>query len=319
MGGCSLKRFCGFLVDNMAILIILVSVLGAAAPSSLRWVGPHIPWMLGVVMFGMGMTLRFEDFRVLARRPWEVCIGALAQFTLMPLIAWALVKAFALPPEIAIGVVLVGTCPGGTASNVITYLAKGDVALSVAMTMTTTLLAPVVTPCLTWLLAGAWVDISLAAMMKSIAVMVLLPVAGGLLVNHFAGGLVRRFLPVLPVVSVVAIALLVGGIVALSSASLFASGPLIFAVVILHNACGLACGYAMAKLFRLSPAKARAVAVEVGMQNSGLAASLAVMYFSPLAAVPGAIFSLWHNVSGSLLANYFVKRDARRAAERLAV
>ncbi|MBQ9377049.1 MAG: bile acid:sodium symporter family protein [Schwartzia sp.] len=310
-----MKKVCDFIVDNMAILIILISVLGAAVPSSLTWVGPNVSWMLGVVMFGMGMTLKFEDFRLLAKRPWEVGIGALAQFTLMPLIAWVLVKVFALPPEIAIGVVLVGTCPGGTASNVITYLAKGDVALSVAMTMTTTLLAPIVTPCLTWFLAGAWVDISLLAMMKSIAMMVLFPVIAGLIVNHFAGRTVEKFLPVLPLISVIAIALLVGGVVALSASKLFSYGVLIFAVVILHNACGLACGYLMAKLFRLTPAKARAVAIEVGMQNSGLAASLAVMYFSPLAAVPGAIFSLWHNVSGSLLANYFVRKDARDGAE----
>ena len=314
-----MKKFCGLIVDNMAILIILISILGAAVPASLTWVGPHVPWMLGVVMFGMGMTLRFEDFHMLAKRPWEVGVGALAQFTLMPLIAWALVKLFALPPDIAIGVVLVGTCPGGTASNVITYLAKGDVALSVAMTMTTTLLAPLVRPFLTWVLAGAWVDISLVAMMKSIAMMVLCPVIAGLLVNHFAGKFVEKFLPVLPLISVIAIALLVGGVVALSAEKLFAHGLLIFLVVILHNGFGLLCGYTLAKVFHLTPAKARAVAIEVGMQNSGLAASLAVMYFNPLAAVPGAIFSLWHNVSGSFLANYFVRKDAREDNELMDV
>ena len=269
--------------------------------------------MLGVVMFGMGMTLKFEDFRILAKRPWEVGIGALAQFTLMPFIAWGLANLFSLPPDIALGVVLVGTCPGGTASNVITYLAKGDVALSVAMTMTTTLLAPVVTPFLTWSIAGAWVDISLVAMMKSIATMVLFPVVSGLFMNHFAGKLTEKLLPVLPVVSVIAISLLVGGVVALSAKSLFAHGLLIFVVVVLHNALGLISGYVMAKMLRLSPAKARAVSIEVGMQNSGLAASLAALHFSaqPLAAVPGAVFSIWHNVSGSLLANYFVRKDSR--------
>lgn len=304
-----MKKISEVLVDNMAVVVVLISVLGALWPGTLTWVGPNISWMLGVVMFGMGMTLRISDFRLLAKRPWEVLIGAVAQFTIMPLVAWVLVKAFSLPPELAIGVVLVGTCPGGTASNVITYLAKGDVALSVAMTMTTTLLAPIVTPCLTWLLAGAWIEISLIAMMKSIATMVLLPVMLGLLLSHFAEGLVKRLLPYLPLVSVIAIVLLVGGVVALSSSKLFESGALVFIIVILHNAFGLTLGFVLAKLMRLTPEKARAVAIEVGMQNSGLAASLAVIHFTPAAAIPGAIFSMWHNVSGSLVANYFVRSD----------
>ncbi|WP_462331837.1 bile acid:sodium symporter family protein, partial [Schwartzia sp. (in: firmicutes)] len=193
------------MVDNMAVLVILVSVLAVVYPPSLTWVGPWVSIMLGIVMFGMGMTLKFEDFRMLAKRPWEVGIGALAQFTIMPAAAWVLVKAFNLPPELAIGVVLVGTCPGGTASNVIAYLAKGDVALSVAMTMTTTLLAPIVTPFVTWFLAGAWVDISLTKMMISIAQMVLAPVILGLLMNEFCGGFVKRVMPVLPLVSVITI------------------------------------------------------------------------------------------------------------------
>ena len=309
-----MKKVCGILVNNMALLVVLVGIAGVLWPSALTWVGPRVAWMLGLVMFGMGMTLKVEDFRLLARRPWEVCLGAAAQFTIMPGVAWALVKLFDLPPELAIGVILVGTCPGGTASNVITYLAKGDVALSVAMTMTTTLLAPVMTPCLTWLLAGAWIDISLAAMMQSIAQMVLLPVLLGLLTRHFCRGLVQRWLNYLPLVSVVTIVLIVGGVVAMSADKLLEKGALIALVVICHNVFGLGLGYGIAKLFRLSPPKARAVSIEVGMQNSGLAASLAILYFNPAAAIPGAIFSVWHNISGSLAANYFVRRDEKRAA-----
>lgn len=296
----------------MALFVLLIGVVGAVRPQTLTWVGPYVGWLLGVVMFGMGMTLTFQDFKRVLQRPWEVLLGVAAQFLIMPLAAWFLVWLFALPPELAIGVVLVGTCPGGTASNVISYLAKGDVALSVSMTMATTLLAPVVTPTLTWLLAGSWIDVSFTAMMISIAQMVLLPLLLGLTAHHFFERTVEKILPVMPVVSVVTIVLLVGGVVALGAESLLDVGLLMAAIVVLHNAFGLVLGYGMARLFRLDSKKARTVSIEVGMQNSGMAASLAVLYFSPAAAIPGAIFSVWHNISGSIVANYFARRDERK-------
>lgn len=307
-----MKKCCGFLVNNMALFVLLIGVVGAVRPQTLTWVGPYVGWLLGVVMFGMGMTLTFQDFKRVLQRPWEVLLGVVAQFLIMPLAAWFLVWLFALPPELAIGVVLVGTCPGGTASNVISYLAKGDVALSVSMTMATTLLAPVVTPTLTWLLAGSWIEVSFTAMMISIAQMVLLPLLLGLTAHHFFERTVERILPVMPVVSVVTIVLLVGGVVALGAESLLDVGLLMAAIVVLHNAFGLILGYGMARLFRLDSKKARTVSIEVGMQNSGMAASLAVLYFSPAAAIPGAIFSVWHNISGSIVANYFARRDERK-------
>lgn len=296
----------------MALFVLLIGVVGAVRPQTLTWVGPYVGWLLGVVMFGMGMTLTFQDFKRVLQRPWEVLLGVAAQFLIMPLAAWFLVWLFALPPELAIGVVLVGTCPGGTASNVISYLAKGDVALSVSMTMATTLLAPVVTPTLTWLLAGSWIEVSFTAMMISIAQMVLLPLLLGLTAHHFFERTVEKILPVMPVVSVVTIVLLVGGVVALGAESLLDVGLLMAAIVVLHNAFGLVLGYGMARLFRLDSKKARTVSIEVGMQNSGMAASLAVLYFSPAAAIPGAIFSVWHNISGSIVANYFARRDERK-------
>lgn len=307
-----MKKCCGFLVNNMALFVLLIGVVGAARPQTLTWVGPYVGWLLGVVMFGMGMTLTFQDFKRVLQRPWEVLLGVVAQFLIMPLAAWFLVWLFALPPELAIGVVLVGTCPGGTASNVISYLAKGDVALSVSMTMATTLLAPVVTPTLTWLLAGSWIEVSFTAMMISIAQMVLLPLLLGLTAHHFFERTVEKILPVMPVVSVVTIVLLVGVVVALGAESLLDVGLLMAAIVVLHNAFGLVLGYGMARLFRLDSKKARTVSIEVGMQNSGMAASLAVLYFSPAAAIPGAIFSVWHNISGSIVANYFARRDERK-------
>ncbi|WP_300624991.1 bile acid:sodium symporter family protein [uncultured Megasphaera sp.] len=307
-----MKKCCGFLVNNMALFVLLIGVVGAVRPQTLTWVGPYVGWLLGVVMFGMGMTLTFQDFKRVLQRPWEVLLGVVAQFLIMPLAAWFLVWLFALPPELAIGVVLVGTCPGGTASNVISYLAKGDVALSVSMTMATTLLAPVVTPTLTWLLAGSWIEVSFTAMMISIAQMVLLPLLLGLTAHHFFERTVEKILPVMPVVSVVTIVLLVGGVVALGAESLLDVGLLMAAIVVLHNAFGLILGYGMARLFRMDSKKARTVSIEVGMQNSGMAASLAVLYFSPAAAIPGAIFSVWHNISGSIVANYFARRDERK-------
>lgn len=305
-----MQKLCQTLVNYMALLIVAAGALAAARPESFAWAAPHIPWMLGLIMFGMGMTLTVEDFVTLARRPWEVAAGAVAQFTIMPVAAWVLAKAFALPPELAVGVVLLGSCPGGTASNVIAYLARGDVALSVTMTMASTLLAPLVTPLLTWGLAGAWIDISLAAMMLSIAKMVLAPVLLGVLLNRFCGKAVRLCLPALPLFSAVAIALTVGGVVALSAEKLFAHGLAITAVVVCHNAIGLGCGYAFARLLRMPTVKSRTVAIEVGLQNSGLATALATVYFGAAAGIPGAIFSVWQNVSGSLLANLWRRADA---------
>ena len=298
-----------FLVRNMALFVVAAGVLGIIYPPLLTWIKPYIGLMLGVVMFGMGMTLKVSDFAFVLQRPWEVFLGAVLQFTIMPLTAYLLVQVFDVPPEVAAGVILVGTCPGGTASNVISYLAKADVALSVSMTMTTTLLAPLMTPFLTWKLAGAWVDVSWQSMMISIAEMVLLPVVLGLMCNHFFSRQTAKISSWMPLVSVVQIVLLVGGVVALSAKSISAASWLIVLLVVLHNVIGLFAGYVLARICRLQENKMRAVAIEVGMQNSGMAASLAVMYFNPLAALPGAVFSVWHNISGSLLANYFSRKD----------
>ena len=233
----------------------------------------------------------------------------------MPGLAWLLAKGFGLPPELAAGVILVGTCPGGTSSNVMTYLARGDVALSVSMTMTTTILAPVVTPLLTWWLAGAWVDISLSAMMMSIVKVVIVPIVGGILVNSLFGNVVQKYVKLLPLISVVAIVLIVGGVVAVSSQRIMETGALIMLVVMLHNLLGYALGFGIAKALRMDIAKAKAISIEVGMQNSGLATSLAMMHFGAAAAIPGAIFSVWHNISGSLAANYLASRMTKEKEE----
>lgn len=310
-----LEKLSNFISKYMAVFVILVAVIALFQPWTFKWAAPNIAILLGIVMFGMGTTLRLRDFRLVFQRPKDVFVGALAQFTIMPALAWLLAKGFGLPPELAAGVILVGTCPGGTSSNVMTYLARGDVALSVSMTMTTTILAPVVTPLLTWWLAGAWVDISLSAMMMSIVKVVIVPIVGGILVNSLFGNVVQKYVKLLPLISVVAIVLIVGGVVAVSSQRIMETGALIMLVVMLHNLLGYALGFGIAKALRMDIAKAKAISIEVGMQNSGLATSLAMMHFGAAAAIPGAIFSVWHNISGSLAANYLASRMTKEKEE----
>lgn len=304
----SLETLSAFISKYMAIFVIAIAAIALFEPWTFKWAAPKVTILLGVVMFGMGMTLRIRDFKLVFQRPRDVFIGALAQFTIMPALAWLLAKGFGLPPELAAGVILVGTCPGGTSSNVMTYLARGDVALSVSMTMTTTILAPIVTPLLTWWLAGEWVEISLSAMMLSIVQVVILPIVLGIIINTFFEATVQKVVTLLPLISVTAIVLIVGGVVSVSSQRIMETGLLIMLVVMCHNLLGYGIGFLLAKLLHMNMAKAKAISIEVGMQNSGLATSLAMLHFGATAAIPGAIFSVWHNISGSLAANYLASR-----------
>ena len=278
-------------------------------PASFSWIDTWtINPLLGVIMFGMGLTLSPKDFRIVLSRPKDILLGCLAQFTVMPLLALVLTWAFSLPKELALGVILVGCCPGGTASNVITYLAKGDLALSVGMTATSTLLAPILTPFLVWLLAGTMVEVDTVGMLLSIVYVVIAPIVVGLLCQHFLPRLTKGVVPYLPACSSVTIAVVVGIIVSHNADRLLVGGLLVVVVVMLHNVCGLAIGYLLGRLLALPDAKRRAISIEVGMQNSGLASSLATLHFAayPLATIPGAIFSVWHNISGALVARLYL-------------
>ncbi len=263
--------------------------------------------LLGVVMFGMGLSTDVKDFKVVFSRPLDIATGCVAQFTIMPALAWALSRLFDLDEALTVGVVLVGCCPGGTASNVITYLAKGDLALSVGMTGVSTVLAPVLTPALTLLLAGKTVDVNAAGMFINILWVVMLPILLGFAAKRFFPNVTARAVRFMPTVSSVAIAVIIALVMAANAKRLLTGGATVFVVVMLHNICGLALGYLLASALRLEEPKRRALCIEVGMQNSGLAASLAAVHFAayPMAAVPGAIFSVWHNVSGALLARCF--------------
>ena len=272
--------------------------------------GTLISVLLGIVMFGMGLATKLDDFKVVFSRPKDIAIGCTAQFTVMPALAWALSRLFGLDEALTIGVILVGCCPGGTASNVITYLAKGDLALSVGMTGVSTILAPLLTPALTWLLAGKTVNVNAVGMFVGIIWVVILPICLGLLAKRFFPKATERTVRFMPIVSTVAIAVILALVVSANMDRIAQSGIAVLIVVILHNLCGLAVGYMIASLLRLAEPKRRALSIEVGMQNSGLAASLAAAHFAayPMAAVPGAIFSVWHNISGAFVARLFARR-----------
>ena len=300
-------------VTVFPLLILVAALVGFLAPETAKTLLPQVNLFLGIIMFGMGLTLTLPDFTLVAKRPLPVLLGVVAQYAIMPLLGLAVALLLRLPPELAAGVILVGSAPGGTSSNVISYLARADTALSVAMTSVSTLLAPLLTPLLTLWLAGQYMVVDGAAMAASIVTIVLLPVLGGLVVRLLLHRLVDRLLPALPWVSVVFIALVVAAVVGNSAATVLSAGALVLAAVVLHNGLGYALGYGVARALRVPVRSARTVSIEVGMQNSGLAAGLAAQYISPAAALPGAVFSLWHNLSGAVLALLFRRSDARTA------
>ena len=304
-----LAQVSGFVGKTFAAWVMLFALLGFMFPDTFKQVTPWIVTLLSIIMFGMGLTISAADFREVVKRPFEVTIGVVGQFLIMPLLAVLLTKLIPMPPEVAAGVILVGCCPGGTSSNVMTYLSKGDVALSVACTSVTTLAAPIITPFLVWMFASQYLPVDGWAMFMSIVKVVLVPLALGAALQKLLPVFVKAAVPALPLVSVAGIVLIVAAVVGASKASIVQSGLMIFAVVILHNGLGYLLGFFAAKAFGLTLAKRKAIAIEVGMQNSGLGAALATAYFSPLAAVPSAIFSVWHNISGALLANWFARRE----------
>jgi BASS family bile acid:Na+ symporter len=310
----ALAAMSSFVGRTFAIWVLVFAVLGYVVPDVFKPLAPYIVILLGVIMFGMGLTISVDDFRDVVRRPRDVAIGVAGQFLIMPLTAVALTRVLPMSPEVAAGVILVGCCPGGTASNVMTYLSRGDVALSVACTSVTTLAAPLVTPFLVWLFASQYLPVDALSMFLSIVKVVLLPLGLGFLLQRLIPRAVQVAGPVLPLVSVAGIVLIVAAVVAVNNVAIGQSGAMIFAVVVLHNAIGLLLGYWMARAFGLSTAKCKAISIEVGMQNSGLGAALANAHFSPLAAVPSAVFSVWHNLSGALLATFFVRFTERRSA-----
>ncbi|MBQ6393489.1 MAG: bile acid:sodium symporter family protein [Eubacterium sp.] len=307
-----MKKISDCIGKYMAVIVLAVAALALFVPGTCLWIETGwINYLLMIVMFGMGLTMKAEDFAVLFTKPKDMLVGCLAQFLIMPALAFGLGKAFGLNEELLVGVILVGTCPGGTSSNVITFLSKGDTAMSVGMTSINTLLAPILTPALTYLYLRTSVNVDVKAMFLSIIQVVLIPIALGILINRFLGKYTEKAKDALPAVSVTAICLIVAAVVSHNSEKILSTGAIIFVIVILHNLLGYLCGFLIGVIFRMDMPRKKAISIEIGMQNSGLATTLAASAFPQLAmaTVPGAIFSVWHNISGAILAGIFRRVD----------
>ena len=307
-----MKKVSEFTGKYMAFIVLAVALLALFAPVTCLWIQTMwVNYLLMVVMFGMGLTMKAEDFAVVFSKPKDMVIGCIAQFVIMPALAFGLGKLFGVEKELLVGIMLVGTCPGGTSSNVITYISRGDTALSVGMTSVNTLLAPFLTPALTYLYLRTSVDVNMGALFLSIIQVVLIPIGLGMLINRFIGEKTERVKDLLPAVSVTAICLIIAAVVSHNSEKIMTTGIVIFAIVILHNLLGYLCGYLIGLLFKMDMPRKKAVSIEIGMQNSGLATTLAVSAFPDLtmATVPGAIFSVWHNISGAILAGIYRRID----------
>ena len=326
-----MKNFCKLIGKYFGMIAVLFLILGMTMPQNFTWVVGKfggvavLSLLLGIVMFGMGTTLDLKDFALVLKRPLDVFIGACAQFVIMPGLAYLIASAFNLDPALTAGVVLVGTCPGGTSSNVITFMSKGDVALSVTMTSVSTVLSPILTPFITYQLIGERIAFDPVGMFWSIVQIVIVPICLGLAVKSFLPKLAATATDYLPAVSAIVISLIIAGVIAVSRDNILRTSGTILLVVILHNCLGYTLGFILARLTGMSWKKAIALSVEVGMQNSGLATGLAKAHFAsmPMATVPGAIFSAWHNISGAVLAWIFInflnpKFDPEYTAEETA-
>ena len=308
-----INKINSFFSTYLTVIILIMAAIACVIPEFFAWTVQYTTIFLGIAMLGMGLTIKPKDLRVCLTRPKEILIGVMAQYTIMPFTAWGICTLFNLPPDVAIGVILVGCCPGGTASNVITYLGDGDVSLSVAMTTVSTILAPFVTPVLIYYLGGTWVDMALLSLVIPVVKVVLLPIMLGLCIQCLGKKTLDTIRPVSPLL-LIAIVLIIAGIIAVNRQTLLFSGVIVLAIVCLHNLCGLLLGLYLGKVAKLTYPKTTALAIGVGMKNSGLAVAIGLANFSmnPYAAVVGAIFSVWHNISGTIFANIRRRKISKR-------
>ena len=304
-----MKQIISLITGLFPLWAIAISIIAFYFPAGFIQLKPYIIILLAIIMFGMGITLTLDDFKNVLKQPIAIILGTILQFLLMPVIAFILCIVFHLPKELMIGLILVGCCPGGTASNLICYLAKGDVALSISLTTVSTLLSFILTPLLTLLYIGEMVNVPVYNMVITILQIIILPVALGLIINTYLNEKIKNYIDVFPMLSVLSIIVIIGIVIALNHDNILNISLLLVLCVILHNLTGFLLGYLIAKTFKLSESQSRTISIEVGMQNSGLGVVLALKYFSAIASLPGAIFSIWHNLGGSFLAYYWGKSN----------
>lgn len=301
-------KLSGFVGKNLTYIVFLVVIWAYFMPNAFLWAVPHTVLLLGVIMFGMGMTLHAKDFKLIVQRPKEVMIGCIAHYTIMPLLAYALVIAFEMPPELAVGMVLLGSCPSGTASNVMGFLAKADVPLSVSITTCSTLLAPIMMPFIVWALAGQWVEVSFMAMAMTVMKVILIPLVLGLIVHRMMGEKhVASLSKVLVLISAFGVLVIVGGVIAINGPKILELGAFIVIMVLLHNLGGFLIGYFVTRKLGLGKKQQHSVTLEVGMQNDALAISLVSVFFAPAVAIPAAVGAAIHQITGSILAGIFAR------------
>jgi BASS family bile acid:Na+ symporter len=314
----SLERVGQFASTYFVVWILVFAGVALVVPAAFTWIAPYITPLLGIIMLGMGLTLRPADLKRIVERPRDVAIGAVTQWVVMPLAAWGVTVALDLPPALALGVILVGAAPGGTASNVMTYLGRGDVALSVTITSVTTLAAPVVMPAWVLALAGEQLQVTFVDLFVSIVQVVLIPVLAGfalrLALDRFAPRVAAAGVNIFPAISVAAIVAIVAAVVGLNAETILTAAAAVVVAVIAHNAIGLGAGYGVGRAAGMTDDRVRACTFEVGLQNSGLAVALATAFFEPLVALPAALFSVWHNITGPALATYFSREDTGGAS-----
>ena len=301
-------KLSGFVGKNLTYIVFIVVIWAYFMPNAFLWVVPHTVLLLGIIMFGMGMTLHAKDFKLIVQRPKEVLIGCVAHYTIMPLLAYALVLAFEMPPELAVGMVLLGSCPSGTASNVMGFLAKADVPLSVSITTCSTLLAPIMMPFIVWALAGQWVEVSFIAMATTVMKVILIPLVLGLIVHRMMGEKhVASLSKVLVLISAFGVLVIVGGVIAINGPKILELGAFIVLMVLLHNLGGFLVGYFVTGKLGLGKKQQHSVTLEVGMQNDALAISLVSVFFAPAVAIPAAVGAAIHQITGSILAGIFAR------------